>query len=141
MRKNVFRKIAQSICIGAIGLLAGTSLDYAYSGYGMLNNPNLWAESTTTQTTGNKVYKIEKKVCFTLGVERDHYIYSGGQFVFNDEQDEFEGQAERCSTDGTFDLCTPTEENRNFKYCYYYYYSDKNGVQKVDRTDSFEFRP
>lgn len=48
MRKNVFRMLAQSICIGAIGLLAGTSLDYAYSGYGMLNNPNLWAESTTT---------------------------------------------------------------------------------------------
>lgn len=67
MRKNVFRKIAQSICIGAIGLLAGTSLDYAYSGYGMLENPNLWAESTTTADEDVKNYSTMKD-CSCRGI-------------------------------------------------------------------------
>lgn len=70
MRKNVFRKIAQSICIGAIGLLAGTSLDYAYSGYGMLNNPNLWAESTTTAKS-ERVFLTEWDTTCTCPISGD----------------------------------------------------------------------
>ena len=74
MGKNVFRKIAQSICIGAIGLLAGTSLDYAYSGYGMLNNPNLWAESTTTAAS-ERVYFTEWDTTCTCPISGDKEGY------------------------------------------------------------------
>lgn len=53
MKKEFFKKFSQAVCIAAVGLLVGSSLDYALNGYGVLANPNVFAEGTSATATAN----------------------------------------------------------------------------------------
>lgn len=136
MRKNVFRMIAQSICIGAIGLLAGTSLDYAYSGYGMLNNPNLWAESTTT--AANEECRFEAKGCECFEYQNFRYREKDDHTGYVEIKwgEKVNGTASRCSKEAPItakDCSVAGVGCSEWSNCAYYYFENAfDGIKKYD---------
>lgn len=108
MKKGIFKKFTQAVCIAAVGLLVGSSLDYAFNNYGVLANPNVFAEDTSTTAT---VTVTGTGTATLRWMIQSGYTCDEEQWNWNDDlewvklEDHSECSRTSCNTVGTYDPC------------------------------------
>jgi len=101
MGKHYLKRILQSLCFGAIGILVGTSLDYATSGYGFLSNYTAFAETTTTSTASSRL-RERSIACFCNRTKTE--IIDGEPIEITYVMP---GSATYCNINGNGIVCAP----------------------------------
>lgn len=113
MKKRYLKRILQSLCFGAIGILVGTSLDYATSGYGFLSNYTAFAESTTT-AAASVTLRERTILCHCSGTTTE--VINGEPVTINTV---LPGSATYCNRNGDGKECAPESVPTVCVYSYF----------------------